>query len=479
MSSTPNIALPYLAAGQAQKHVTLNEALRILDVTVQLSVRSRQQAAPPAAPGEGDAYIVPAAPSGAWATFAGKVAAFQDGGWNYFAPRTGWLAWLEDEAQHVVFHADQWQLDAAATALPYLGINTAGETTNRLKVQSGASLFNHDGGNHRLYINKGSASDTASVIFQSAFVGRAEIGLTGSNDLALRYSADGTSWSDLLKAGSGAVEVPNSAQVQKFVVGPHEISTSFGSGPAAMEICSAMTGDRVAYFDFHASDAQPDYSARVFRFAGANADFELENVGTGTLRMRSGGAVSLRTQGVDRVTVTAGGNLEPAQDNAISLGNSGARFSAIWAANGVIQTSDLRDKTIEGVLPDMSAGRIVDLVEPVLFRWKVGGNAVSSGPGERQPINPGDPASKNVTIDSAIVTPRPGQRIHAGFRAQDVKRALDTVQLDIAAWGLENRDDPDSRQWLRPDQLVPLLWSALRQTRSELAVLREELSGQR
>ncbi len=51
--TTPNLALPYLAAAQAQKHVTVNEALDALDGLVQLSVISAALAAPPGKPGRG------------------------------------------------------------------------------------------------------------------------------------------------------------------------------------------------------------------------------------------------------------------------------------------------------------------------------------------------------------------------------------------------------------------------------------------
>ena len=52
------LGLPYLAAGQLQKHVTLNESLTRLDSLVQTQVRSRQLASPPEEAGEGDLYIL-------------------------------------------------------------------------------------------------------------------------------------------------------------------------------------------------------------------------------------------------------------------------------------------------------------------------------------------------------------------------------------------------------------------------------------
>ena len=48
--TTPNLALPLIAGNQAQKHVTVNEALRLLDGLVQLTVLDRHLTAPPASP---------------------------------------------------------------------------------------------------------------------------------------------------------------------------------------------------------------------------------------------------------------------------------------------------------------------------------------------------------------------------------------------------------------------------------------------
>lgn len=86
MTTTPNLDLPYLQANQAQKHVTLNEALRRLDALVQIAVASRSLAAPPETPLEGQRYIPAAGASGAWLGHEGEIAAFQDGAWAFFAP---------------------------------------------------------------------------------------------------------------------------------------------------------------------------------------------------------------------------------------------------------------------------------------------------------------------------------------------------------------------------------------------------------
>ena len=76
---SPILSLPLLQASQAQKHVTHNEALMQLDLLVQLTVTDRTRTAPPPGPVEGQRHIIAAAPTGAWAGQAGKIALWLDG----------------------------------------------------------------------------------------------------------------------------------------------------------------------------------------------------------------------------------------------------------------------------------------------------------------------------------------------------------------------------------------------------------------
>ncbi len=45
-------------------------------------------------------------------------------------------------------------------------------------------------------------------------------------------------------------------------------------------------------------------------------------------------------------------NVIPAADNNATLGISVARWAAVWAANGTIQTSDLNDKDVIGTIEE-------------------------------------------------------------------------------------------------------------------------------
>jgi hypothetical protein len=103
MSETPNLALPLVAAAQAQKHVTVNEALLLLDALVSLRLESVGETAPPGSPANGDRYGVPAGATGAWAGHAGEVAVRLGGGWVFRPPALGQVGYVADEARLAVF----------------------------------------------------------------------------------------------------------------------------------------------------------------------------------------------------------------------------------------------------------------------------------------------------------------------------------------------------------------------------------------
>ncbi len=206
MDTSPALGLAYLAPQQAQKHVTVNEALRRLDALVQLTVLSADLAIEPATPAEGDAYILPAGASGAaWSAFAeNAVSVFQDGAWTAIAPAAGWRAYVRDQQSLVVFDEAGWTpVSGALAGAATFGVNTTADTTNRLAVKSDAALFAHDDvtpgtGDIRVVIDKDAEGDTGSVLFQTGASGRAEIGLTGSDDLEFKVSADGSAWTNAM-----------------------------------------------------------------------------------------------------------------------------------------------------------------------------------------------------------------------------------------------------------------------------------------
>ncbi|SLN57078.1 hypothetical protein ROJ8625_02848 [Roseivivax jejudonensis] len=201
MSDTsPNLALPYLAPAQAQKHVTVNEALTLLDILARLSVLGFAAETPPPMPEEGEVWALGPAPSGDWAGQAeGTLAAFADGAWLFLPPRPGWAAALRTGPEIRVWDGTAWRAADIGSGTPdTLGVGTSADAANPLSVRGPGVLFTHADGDHRITVNKGAAGDTASLLFQSGYSGRAEMGLAGTDNWSLKVSPDGTAWTEAL-----------------------------------------------------------------------------------------------------------------------------------------------------------------------------------------------------------------------------------------------------------------------------------------
>ncbi|HBR99392.1 MAG TPA: hypothetical protein DD979_18745 [Gammaproteobacteria bacterium] len=200
MDDTANLKLPYIMAAQAQKHVTHNEAIRALDAIVQLGVIDRDLTVPPASPTNGERYIVAVGATGAWAGKDGQIAAWQENVWMFYGPQEGWLAWVSDEGQLYAWSGTAWVQvsDSDMQNIPMLGLNTTADVTNRLAVSSPATLFSHEGNGHQIKVNKNAAADTASLLFQTGWSGRAEMGTAGNDDFSVKVSPDGAAWNEAM-----------------------------------------------------------------------------------------------------------------------------------------------------------------------------------------------------------------------------------------------------------------------------------------
>ena len=213
------LSLPLIQPSQAQKHVTMNEALRLLDVMVQLSVQDRTRTAPPAAPATGARHIVAPGATGAWAGQARRVALWEGTAWAFFAPLTGWRAHIAAEAALATFDGVTWVTIADAPLLVgQLGVAASPDSTNRVAVSSPAILLNHAGAGHQVKINKAAATDTASLLFQTGFSGRAEMGTAGSDDFAIKVSANGSTYAEAVSVAA-ATGIVSMAQGMRLPAG--------------------------------------------------------------------------------------------------------------------------------------------------------------------------------------------------------------------------------------------------------------------
>ena len=221
MTDTANLGLPCIEGSQAQKHVTHNDALRILDTLVQLAVLDRDLAAPPGSPAEGERWIVKVRRDRRLGRARQRVAAWQDGGWQFITPQTGWVAFVVDEGTLLAWNGAAWgDFFSTVTSLQnlaLLGVGTTADATNPFSAKlNNALLVGQDRGRRRrrrsaLQAQQGSAAKTLSLLFQDNYSGRAEIGLTGDDDFHFKVSPDGSTWYEGITIGraTGKVSFPN------------------------------------------------------------------------------------------------------------------------------------------------------------------------------------------------------------------------------------------------------------------------------
>ena len=237
--ATPRLALPYLAAAQAQKYVTLNQALALLDGLVQTAVESRSTAAEPPSPTDGAIYILPASATGAdWSTrAAGTVMRCEAGAWAALQSEPGWIAYVKDEGVLLLQAGGGWA-DLGLSLrelenLTKLGIGTTADAVNLLSVKTAAVLFSNLGADLRLNLNKAATANTGSVLLQTGFSGRAEIGLCGDDNLHLKVSPDGAAWSDAVVVSSGSssrVSVDGAVRVKSVAKASLPSASAQGAG---------------------------------------------------------------------------------------------------------------------------------------------------------------------------------------------------------------------------------------------------------
>lgn len=211
---TPTLNLPLIQPSQAQKHVTHNEALGVLDALVQLCVEEAGLSVPPANPVEGARYIVGNTPGGDWLGEASAIALFRNGGWQFVQPAEGWRCYVRATGHLAIYRSGAWQdFFGDLNGLEGIGVQSSYDSINRLSIVGAASLFCHEGGSHQIKVNKAGAGDTASFLFQTGYSGRAEFGLVGSDLFSLKLSDDGTAWHTALEVDSSDLSVALSGEL--------------------------------------------------------------------------------------------------------------------------------------------------------------------------------------------------------------------------------------------------------------------------
>lgn len=192
MTDTPRLSLPVIEAAQAQKHVTHNDALVLLDCLTQLTVESRTLAAPPGSPTDGACYIPATGASGAWSGWDNALALYSGGGWLRLAPVSGLKAWVRAERLTLTYEDGVWRDGVALTA-------NGGRVTLRAKEEeltlAGA------------YVETADAAfipDRAIVLGVAA---RTTLAIAGASSYGVGTASNATQFGDLIGIAPGSTNV--------------------------------------------------------------------------------------------------------------------------------------------------------------------------------------------------------------------------------------------------------------------------------
>lgn len=169
MSETIQTHLPLLQAAQAQKHVTVNEALMRIDGMLAGVLVSDTVTLPPVGAVDGLAYAVPPGAVNEWAGQTGKIAIASNGGWVFVPAKFGWSAFVADRGMQAVFDGTTWQAGALSLSASGAGMRV------------GLTEIDH-------VISAGATSVTTAVIPSYAMV----VGVTARVTVAITGAA--TSW---------------------------------------------------------------------------------------------------------------------------------------------------------------------------------------------------------------------------------------------------------------------------------------------
>ena len=130
-----------------------------------------------------------------------QIATFLAGGWTFLSPQAGWRAYVEAESLLLLYDGAGW-IDCGLSLrqlqnLALLGIGATADGANPLLAKLNATLFTATSvgeggsGDLRFALNKESAANTLSQLYESNYSARAETGLIGDDNFHVKVSPDG------------------------------------------------------------------------------------------------------------------------------------------------------------------------------------------------------------------------------------------------------------------------------------------------
>lgn len=478
--STPRLALPELAADDAQNHLVHNEALIQLDAFVDLYLLGQFVNAPPSSPADGDAYLVGGSPTGAWSGYAYKIAYCIDGAWRFYTPFNGLRAYVATTGAFIVYVGGTWtdwnslisagEVSVASATTCDLG--AAGSLF--VQITGTAAIASFGTGANKLRFVRFAGALTLTHNAASLILLGGLSRTTAAGDVGIYASDASGNWRErqyvraacdpgdyATKSGTqtltnktlGATSLPGGGSITsdgklgvmtapsyKFHVADGTAANSLpqlmveqtnnssragfyvtnsGDGGFANNLIGVAVHGSAYASDNYLSDGTADHGLALV-WAQDNGGATLQELAVGTF---SNVPMSLFTNNTRRLYITNGGVVRPGSDNAQTLGDAAHRWSVVYAGTGTINTSGAETKTNVRALSDAEIAVAKALAATVrVFQFC------------------GAVAKKGV--DAA--------RLHVGTIYEDVTAAFAAHGLDAERYGIvcRDRDDADPQKWI-------------------------------
>jgi Phage portal protein len=226
-------------------------------------------------------------------------------------------------------------------------------------------------GNLRYKLSKESAAKTLSLLLQDNFSGRAELGLTGDDDLHVKVSPDGSAWFEAMIAdrASGAVRFPSFVSLPLAPQGRLTLAT----GTPVMT--SDQAGKTTVYYTPYFGQYVPIYDGA--RFIATDTGGELSQATTDSTKSPSAAAANSNYDVFvwnDAGTIRATRGPAWTSDTARGTGAGTTelqRVSGIWTNKNAITNGPAANRgTYVGTIRSNASSQI---------DWKLGSSASGGG----------------------------------------------------------------------------------------------------
>lgn len=115
--ATPILGLTELVSAQALPEVVVNENVRWLEFFASgAKITDRDDTAPPGSPVDGEAYLVKATATGAWAGQDNKIALYISSAWAFMTPTEGMTLYVADEDIRIQYDGSAWAAFGGSSA---------------------------------------------------------------------------------------------------------------------------------------------------------------------------------------------------------------------------------------------------------------------------------------------------------------------------------------------------------------------------